>query len=189
MEDYDAVLSENNDSFDEQQFLREILEEPQDLSPEGENNLSPTNSSVSFDEPIGDTLHKSHRSNSLKSLKTSPSSSFASPATTYLLSFDTSTAEPITPHKPSPKLGSALQESSCKRGGAVVKDGAQFEPFMAQPRKRVRRSCETQHHIIAERKRRQELTASIIALSATIPGLKRVSYHLMNLFIFFSQML
>ncbi|KAK8466286.1 hypothetical protein PHAVU_008G050951 [Phaseolus vulgaris] len=57
MEDYDAVLSDSNGSFDEQQFLREILEEPQNLSPEAEN-LSPTNSSVSFDEPIGDTLHK-----------------------------------------------------------------------------------------------------------------------------------
>ncbi|KAL9297083.1 hypothetical protein ACSQ67_022979 [Phaseolus vulgaris] len=169
MEDYDAVLSESNGSFDEQQFLREILEEPQNLSPEGEN-LSPTNSSVSFDEPIGDTLHKSYSSNSIKSLKTLPQSSH----TTYLLSFDTSSAEPIIPHKPSPKLGSSLQGSSSKRG-AVVKDGAdEFEPFMDQPRKRVRRPSETQHHIIAERKRRQELTGSIIALSATIPGLKRM---------------
>ncbi|QCE12443.1 transcription factor NAI1-like isoform X2 [Vigna unguiculata] len=163
MEDYDAVLSESNVSFDEQQFLREILEEPQ--------NLSPSNSSVSFDEAIGDTLHKSYSSNSIKSLKTS-SSSYGSAATRYLLSFDTSTAEPITDHK----HGSSVQGCCSKKrgGGAVVKDGAEFEAVMAQPRKRVRRSCETQHHIMAERKRRQELTGSIIALSATIPGLKRM---------------
>ncbi|CAJ1824388.1 unnamed protein product [Sphenostylis stenocarpa] len=171
MEDYDVGLSQSHGSFDEQEFLREILEEQQDLSPQGEN-LSPSNSSVSFDEATGGTLHKSNSSNSIKSFKTSPSSC-ASPATTYLLSFDTSTAEPITHHKPSPKLGSSLQESSSKRG-AVVKDGPQFEPFMAQPRKKVRRSSEIQHHIMAERKRRQELTGSIIALSATIPGLKRM---------------
>ncbi|XP_022635664.1 transcription factor NAI1 isoform X3 [Vigna radiata var. radiata] len=161
MEDYDA--------FDEEQFLREILEEPQNLSPEGENN-SPSNSSVSFDEAIGETLQKSYSSNSIKSLKTSPPSS----SSAYLLSFDTSTAEPIAKAKPSAKLGSSLKGSCSKRGGAMVKDGSQFEPAMAQPRKRVRRSRETQHHIIAERKRRQELTGSIIALSATIPGLKRM---------------
>ncbi|WVZ06610.1 hypothetical protein V8G54_019956 [Vigna mungo] len=163
MEEYDA--------FDEQEFLREILEEPQNLSPEGENN-SPSNSSLSFDEAIGETLQKSYSSNSIKSLKTSsppPPSSSA-----YLLSFDTSTAEPIAKAKPSAKLGSSLQGSCSKRGGAAVKDGSQFEPVMAQPRKRVRRSRETQHHIIAERKRRQELTGSIIELSATIPGLKRM---------------
>ncbi|RDX75907.1 Transcription factor bHLH25, partial [Mucuna pruriens] len=72
--------------------------------------------------------------------------SCASPAT-YLLSFDNSTAEP-------------------KNASAV----------MPQPRKRVRRSSQTQHHIIAERKRRQELTGSIIALSATIPGLKKFTF-------------
>ncbi|BAT83490.1 hypothetical protein LR48_Vigan03g036600 [Vigna angularis] len=160
MEEYDA--------FDEQQFLREILEEPQNLSPEGENN-SPSNSSVSFDEAIGDTVQKSYSSNSIKSLKTSPPPPPPPSSSAYLLSFDTSTAEPIAKHKPS-----TLQGSCSKRGGAVVKDGSQFEPVMAQPRKRARRSCETQHHIIAERKRRQELTGSIIALSATIPGLKRM---------------
>ncbi|QCD95667.1 hypothetical protein DEO72_LG6g362 [Vigna unguiculata] len=95
MENYNVVLSERHGSFHEQQFLREILEEPQNLPPQGEN-ISPSNSSVSFDEAIGDTLHKSHSSNFIKSLKISPPSSYASPATTYLPSFDTSTAESIT---------------------------------------------------------------------------------------------
>ncbi|KAL5143654.1 Transcription factor bHLH25 [Glycine soja] len=178
MEEYDDVLNESHHgSFDEQEFLREILEEqPENLSPQRENicSTSPTNSTVSFDEAIsfnyasGSTLHKSNSSNSIKSLKRSSSSS-VSPAsttttttTTYLLSFDTSIVEPIT-LKPSPKLD-------------VVKDGSEFDALMpqTQPKKKVRRSCETRHHIIAERKRRQELTGSIIALSATIPGLKKM---------------
>lgn len=164
-------------SFDEQEFLREILEEqPENLSPQRENicSTSPTNSTVSFDEAISfcgsGTLHKSNSSNSIKSLKRSSSSS-VSPAstTTYLLSFDTSIVEPIT-LKPSPKLD-------------VVKDGSEFDALMpqTQPKKKVRRSCETRHHIIAERKRRQELTGSIIALSATIPGLKKVSTSVIKL--------
>lgn len=177
----DDVFNESQDySFDEQGFLREILEQPEHLTHEGENPLtiqggvtSPTNSTVSFDEPISfcgnenDTLHKSNSRNSIKFLK---KITCASPATTYLLSFDNSTAEPITHDQPSPKI----IDSSNKR--TTVKDVSEFEPLVPQPRKKVRRSSQTQHHIIAERKRRQELTSSIITLSATIPGLKKVSY-------------
>ncbi|RHN38760.1 putative transcription factor bHLH family [Medicago truncatula] len=42
--------------------------------------------------------------------------------------------------------------------------------------KNLRSSCEMQDHIMAERKRRQVLTERFIALSATIPGLKKVSF-------------
>jgi len=41
--------------------------------------------------------------------------------------------------------------------------------------KRVRSSWEIQGHIMSERKRRQEMAERFIALSATIPGLKKVS--------------
>ncbi|XP_054782356.1 transcription factor bHLH25-like isoform X2 [Prosopis cineraria] len=40
--------------------------------------------------------------------------------------------------------------------------------------KKTRSSSETLDHIMAERKRRQELTEKFIALSATIPGLKKI---------------
>lgn len=43
----------------------------------------------------------------------------------------------------------------------------------AQPGKRAKRAS----HIMAERKRRQQLTQSFIALSATIPGLNKVLYY------------
>jgi hypothetical protein len=52
--------------------------------------------------------------------------------------------------------------------------------------KKVRRSCETiQDHLMAERKRRRELTENIIALSAMIPGLKKVISFIYDFFILF----
>ncbi|KAK7340407.1 hypothetical protein VNO77_21109 [Canavalia gladiata] len=174
---------QNHSSFDEQQFLREILEQPENLSPYypcstlgivegGGGGTSPTNSTLSFDETsfCGNdhdhaTLHKSNSSNSIKSLERCNCS-----GSTYLLSFDNSFPEPIMLQPKAPKLNSPL--GSNKR--TVVKDGYELEPSMAQSKKKVRRVSETKDHIMAERKRRQELTGSIIALSATIPGLKKM---------------
>ncbi|KAI9107557.1 hypothetical protein K1719_021594 [Acacia pycnantha] len=45
---------------------------------------------------------------------------------------------------------------------------------VVEPRKKTRSSSETANHIMAERKRRQQLTERFIALSATIPGLKKM---------------
>ncbi|KAG5013968.1 hypothetical protein AAZX31_09G226000 [Glycine max] len=71
----------------------------------------------------------------------------------YVLSFDKPVVEPLYPKKHhSPK--SLAQSQYC------------VEP-KAFPRTRPR------VHILAERKRREELTKSIVALSATIPGLKK----------------
>nr|KYP31758.1 Transcription factor bHLH19 [Cajanus cajan] len=41
--------------------------------------------------------------------------------------------------------------------------------------KRARSSYETQYHIMSERKRRQDIAQKFIALSATIPGLKKIN--------------
>lgn len=55
--------------------------------------------------------------------------------------------------------------------------------------KKNRRTSETVDHIMSERRRRQELTKKFIALSATIPGLKKVVSYPSNVhsnfFIFF----
>jgi len=45
--------------------------------------------------------------------------------------------------------------------------------------KRARTSSEIEYHIISERKRRQDIAEKFIALSATIPGLKKVSFYVM----------
>ncbi|XP_061368569.1 transcription factor bHLH18-like [Gastrolobium bilobum] len=189
MED-DIFNQSHNSSHENQEFIREILEQP-NFSPESEcpslyhcstiqnNNTtaigiveggatSPTKSNLSFDETSSDhgngTLHKSNSSNSIMSSERcgcSPS--------TYLLSFDNSSVEPII-HEPSPKHNSAF--GTKKR--TIGKEGFGFEPSLLQATKRIRRSSETKDHIIAERKRRQELTQNIIALSASIPGLKKM---------------
>ncbi|AES80454.1 helix loop helix DNA-binding domain protein [Medicago truncatula] len=181
MED-DVILNQSSTTtFDEQEFLKDIiLEEPECIelssylcSNKTKDNsttiinvegdaTSPTNSILSFDETslfCGDyenveTNHKSNNSNSIKSLERS---CVSSPAT-YLLSFGNSSIEPII----EPMSHKTKRRTDESRG---VKEAT----------KKVRRSCETvQDHLMAERKRRRELTENIIALSAMIPGLKKM---------------
>lgn len=177
----DDIFNQSDNSFDEQGFLREILQLP-DFSPQSDetsspcpyfkiqNNISvdgvtsPPNSisTLSLEETgfeRNDPLHKSHSSNSIMSLENNLNS-----PTTYLLSFDKSSVEQIT-HESSPDHNSVLRSNNRTRGSELT-------PGMHQATKKVRRSG-TPHHIMAERKRRKELTQNIIALSATIPGLKK----------------
>ncbi|KAK7295230.1 hypothetical protein RJT34_18135 [Clitoria ternatea] len=92
-----------------------------------------------------DTNHFS--SSSLQSLDRRNQS--VSPNKGYVLSFD---------HNPVVMSSESRTRSHCN------------EPRVQQRTKRVRK---TECHILAERNRRLELTKGIIALSATIPGLKR----------------
>lgn len=176
MED-ELVMDQSSNTFDEQEFLKDIILEEPECEPfsylcsneiqtntsisAGNINIeggvtSPTNSILSFDHDI-EANHKSYSSNSIISLEGS-CVNVGSPAT-YLLSFDNSSVEPI------------IEPMSNKR--SVKKDDRKVKEVT----KRVRRSCETvQDHLMAERKRRRELTESIITLSAMIPGLKKVSF-------------
>ena len=168
MEEEDDIFNQNHmNSFNEQEFLREILQRP-DFSSKSESSPnpcvnSPNNSSVSFDNETSfegnGTLHESKSSDSIMSLEKC--------ASTYLLAFYNSSVEPNSSNYDY----SALRSKERTMG----KDGLEFDPRVHQATKKVRRSSKTPAHIMAERKRRQELTRSIIALSATIPGLKKVS--------------
>ncbi|CAK8542560.1 unnamed protein product [Lathyrus sativus] len=174
MEMEDEEMNQSINSFHEQEFLKDIILEDPECEPfsylcsnEIHNNssnsagninteggvTSPTNSILSFDHENIEAIHKSFSSNSIISLERS---CVGSPAT-YLLSFDNSSVEPIT------------EPMSNKR--SLKKD----ERKVKETTKRLRRSCETvQDHLMAERKRRRELTESIITLSAMIPGLKKM---------------
>ncbi|XP_058756159.1 transcription factor bHLH18-like [Vicia villosa] len=176
MEMEDEVMDQSSNTFNEQEFLKDIILEEPECEPfsylcsneiqhnssisAGNINIevgvtSPTNSILSFDHDI-EAIHKSYSSNSIISLERS-CVNVGSPAT-YLLSFDNSSVEPI------------VEPMSNKRR-SVKKD----ERKVKEATKRVRRSCETvQDHLMAERKRRRELTESIITLSAMIPGLKKM---------------
>ncbi|KAF7814457.1 transcription factor bHLH18-like [Senna tora] len=106
---------------------------------------------------------------------------------TYTLCFDNSTVLPndvvevehcAVPNthnnkKQSSKSGSSSCSSissSKRRGNGNGKELTED----ARKKSRTRTSAETIHHIMAERKRRQDLTQKFIALSATIPGLKKI---------------
>lgn len=184
MED-DVILNQSNTTtFDEQYFLKDIiLEEPESCEPFCSNKTqdnsttiinvegdatSPTNSILSFDETSlfcgeyenVETNHKSNsNSNSSNSIKSLDRRSCVSSPATYLLSFGNSSIEPMS-HK-------------TKRKSTIGTDETRVNE--ATKKVRTRRSCETvQDHLMAERKRRRELTENIIALSAMIPGLKKM---------------
>ncbi|KAK7340408.1 hypothetical protein VNO77_21110 [Canavalia gladiata] len=123
----DLVSHREMSWLNEEEFLRDIIVEQQDLSPENDHTLSsnPSSSSVQTNFKL-------------------PHSS------SYILSFDNS------------------QHDSKSRAQRYW-----IEPRSQPPTKKIRNSCQIQLHILAERKRRQEFTTSIIALSASIPALNK----------------
>ncbi|KAK7381548.1 hypothetical protein VNO80_00093 [Phaseolus coccineus] len=83
---------------------------------------------------------------------------------TYILSFDNSTVVPATP-EPSAPSSPLPSKRALHTQNPITRPN--------QGSKRTRTSSQTIDHIMAERRRRQELTERFIALSATIPGLKK----------------
>lgn len=88
---------------------------------------------------------------------------------TYILSFDNSTMVPATPEtRPRSSNNSPLPaKRALESPGPVARRPNQGA-------KKIRTSSQTIDHIMAERRRRQDLTERFIALSATIPGLSKV---------------
>ncbi|XP_014515684.1 transcription factor bHLH18 [Vigna radiata var. radiata] len=105
-----------------------------------------------------------HNTSFLPSAAVNAVASKRSAPRTYILSFDSSTVVPATPE---PSVPSSLLPA--KR--ALHTQSPTTRPNQAS--KRTRTSSQTVDHIMAERKRRQELTERFIALSATIPGLNK----------------
>ncbi|ESW07783.1 hypothetical protein PHAVU_010G158500 [Phaseolus vulgaris] len=83
---------------------------------------------------------------------------------TYILSFDNSTVVPATPEP-------SVPSSPLPAKRALNAQNPKTRPN--QGSKRTRTSSQTIDHIMAERRRRQELSERFIALSATIPGLNK----------------
>lgn len=81
----------------------------------------------------------------------------------------------ILPNLNMRSINGSASEGSFERSHQVVNHS--LKPATIHPKK-VRSSSEIADHIVAERKRRQKLTQNFIALSATIPGLKKVSTKL-----------
>ncbi|TKY68860.1 Transcription factor bHLH25 [Spatholobus suberectus] len=81
----------------------------------------------------------------------------------YILSFEDSTAVPNAPIK------------TCRYHGERERSKETREESNTRKSKRDRNTSQTQDHIIAERKRRENITRMFVALSAIIPGLKKIS--------------
>ncbi|KAK7336012.1 hypothetical protein VNO80_28207 [Phaseolus coccineus] len=156
----DLVLEECHTETEEEEFLRDILGEPGFCSESHHNSATPTDgSSLSSDETLAMAASNvnipPHRPNIANS----------SPRT-YILSFDTSTIIP-----PTPKSSSTSTLSSKKRHRNLNSEQPKPNATPQAGGKRGRNG--SLDHIMAERKRRQELAERFIALSATIPGLKK----------------
>ncbi|RZB98126.1 Transcription factor bHLH25 isoform B [Glycine soja] len=85
---------------------------------------------------------------------------------TYILSFDNST---MLPASPEPRLRSSNNNSPWP----PESPGPEPRRPITGGAKKTRTSSQTIDHIMAERRRRQDLTERFIALSATIPGLSK----------------
>ncbi|KAK4267616.1 hypothetical protein QN277_024370 [Acacia crassicarpa] len=134
-------------------FLRDILQDPTNLSSENEAIFAPAT-------VAGGGATTNSVVNSLQC------DSQTTPLNACVLSFDKSVVIPdiADPSSYSSKL---------KRRFEAVND----EPptvDAVRGTKKTRRGADATDHIMAERRRRQELTERFIALSATIPGLKKI---------------
>ncbi|AES86497.2 putative transcription factor bHLH family [Medicago truncatula] len=178
----------NNLNIDGDDFIREILlQTPEGLiSSESDHSFFHVQTdtvTVNVNggvEVVGNTV-KSKSSNSIVSqqhqpqeqeqqhgLKSKKVPRKSSSPKTYILSFDNSTMIPATP-EPCVNLSSRNKRSRESTQKAEVKTNQQINGV-----KKGRSSSQCIDHIMAERKRRQELSEKFIALSATIPGLSKM---------------
>jgi len=136
---------------DEEEFLRDIiLQQPVTYSG---SSLS-SSSEMDGSDCSGKKLH----------LSSTPST-----PRTFILSFDKSTIIPATTTTPeSEEVPRTKSRSNNKR---ILEPKAKASN---QNGKKSRSGSQCLDHIMAERKRRLELSQKFIALSATIPGLKKV---------------
>lgn len=153
----DEVLNEclcQTKPFDEE-FLRDILQQPQEGAATGLNSFGETSCVVRA--AGGDKLMMKNSNSSMVNLCGENKNKATTSPTTYVLSFDKSD----DPHSVS-----------------AWKDVSHNLPLSStrtnQGTRKTRSASESMDHIMSERKRRQELTRKFIALASTIPGLKKV---------------
>ncbi|XP_061362081.1 transcription factor bHLH18-like [Gastrolobium bilobum] len=197
MGDNNSFAQSHMNSSDEDKFLTEIVHQQQPCfsfesvyhsSTMQHNTANFTTSTIEstlsceeyarFDKRHNNMLKSNSSSNSINisqdhvAASHKPSAASSSSPNTFIFSFENSTVEPAL-HRPSPKdFGGDGTCSSILCSKRTMSNHI-IEPKAKQGTKKFKSSSETQDHIMAERKRRRELTEKFIALSATIPGLKK----------------
>ncbi|KAG5089720.1 hypothetical protein AAZX31_01G184700 [Glycine max] len=167
----------------------ENLQQP--LSSESNTSYSeaPMNSfteETSFEKPIKQPKTNASSWNSSFTKHFSLSSSPSSP-TSKILSFENSNSSPPNPNNTDQFHGivvsSALSPKQIKTKGASVSlphtrkrlsENQNFEAESPKGHRSYKSPSHVRDHIIAERKRREKLSQSLIALAALIPGLKKM---------------
>lgn len=179
------------DTLDEDQIFREIMQQPvfssdsESHSPTTQNNSAATaeggiygGTTIATNNKCENLMIKSNSSNSIFSQHAPQKPVAATSPMAYIISFDDSTVVAATRENYGGKQPYQMEQRGS--GGALIIPPSKekhelLEPRANQTTRKVRSSAETLDHIVAERKRRRELTERFIALSATIPGLKKVS--------------
>ncbi|CAL0332340.1 unnamed protein product [Lupinus luteus] len=174
--------------YNDELFIRDILHDPP-FSPESEtqylhnpynsdivpqNNSTTTITTTVADDTAADETIGLDKSENRPQNSSTPKS--------YILSFDNSTIIPAT-QEPPVDDGKIMGICSSKTNNSPLstrKRTIENKNIETNPKannyqggKKNRSDSKTMDHIIAERKRRQELTEKFIALSATIPDLKK----------------
>ncbi|KAL1340380.1 hypothetical protein HN51_026776 [Arachis hypogaea] len=162
---------------DEDHIIREIMDHHHHHQPafssESDNSHSPTNNNQIKGGGSGNTSSFVFNNNNQHApllLDMKASTSTSSPRS-YILSFHDSTVIAATvaaAATPPPPPSLETYNNNGKRPYQRI------EVPLENQAKKVRSSSETVDHIMTERKRRRELTERFIALSATIPGLKKI---------------
>ncbi|KAK7255180.1 hypothetical protein RIF29_28584 [Crotalaria pallida] len=189
--DHDEEFLDKCHTNDEE-FLREILlQEPTFSCNESEidhshlhNNYSTAHGGVIVPSEEMAHMVKSNSSNSIENQQHGDGGTKrprnSSTPRTYILSFDDSTMIPLTPEPQNNYEKLLGNEGTTRSSNPALPSNKRSQDPEPRPKlnnqggaKRGRNSSQSMDHIMAERKRRQELTERFIALSATIPGLNK----------------
>ncbi|XP_028766412.1 transcription factor NAI1-like [Neltuma alba] len=166
-EDFQDLFCHMMMSFDEEdeEFLRNILQQqpPGTGNNNDDNNNYHLSSSQSEDKSFP-TVDFSNDSSGNRGGSNDNKNRVMS-AKAYILSFDQSNVIPAE------EAISKHEEYGTSELGSLKR---MRETRNVEPRKKARNCSETANHIMAERRRRQQLTERFIAPSAAIPGLKKM---------------
>ncbi|KAK7286950.1 hypothetical protein RJT34_22322 [Clitoria ternatea] len=153
--------------IDHDKFLTQSAQHPPNLSFQ---SVGCDSSTMQYYDATNSTIFQDFASHH----KTSP----PSPSTSSFLPFENSAKQPTLHGCNMPNFTQHLGNHATSASILCSKRNLSGNNHINKPKakqgtKKLRSSSEFQDHVMAERKRRQELTERFIALSATIPGLKK----------------
>ncbi|XP_045809544.1 transcription factor bHLH25-like [Trifolium pratense] len=123
---------------------------------------------VETHQPNDNYVAQTRPTKKIKTSSTNPSSYSSTP---QLISFEQFNATPIVSNKEFYGLDYSDVKPKIEKGCSKNKD---FPANYDNRANQTRNTTQAQEHVMAERKRREKLTRSFIALSAIVPGLKKM---------------